>query len=286
MSSHSEDAWQAVKKCAIGALLANMALMQLGLHALTHGAAQAALADAIEQADEGARERLLEIQSLWRELPDIYDLIQKLVQTEAISGDDGIARCAVGFDAAAQLSPAASVALYSLGREDILDKATAEVVDELRNLGLLGRDRSALQIGCGIGRFLAALAPELSRVVGLDVFHGMLAQARSRCAGRENVELLLGEGRGFSSLPDACFDLVLAVDSFPYLVAAGADIVKSNFAEIRRVLLPKGRLLIFNYSYRGRLRDRGGTRSIGTRPFRPCRSDRARASLPKQLGQL
>lgn len=189
-----------------------------------------------------------------------------------------IDQIAAAFDSAARISPAGSVALYSLGREDILEKATAEVVAYLRSEGLLGAERSALEIGCGIGRFLTALAPELARLAGLDISQEMLRQARRRCKDISNIALLRGSGHDFLGLPSRSFDLVLAIDVFPYLVKVGWDTVESNLREARRELRSKRRLLIFNFSYRGdqsdchdvlRLAAKTGynVRRCGARPF-------------------
>lgn len=242
---------QALRECATGALSANMALMRLCLDTPDRRRALRILQNAIDRESGAARDRLLEVETLWRETPDAFDLIRTIARTESVDGGDGIARCAAGFDVVADVSPIASVALYSLGREDILLQATAEVVDDLRREGLLRHDYRLLDIGCGSGRFLAALAPELWHVVGVDVSANMLAHARRRCADFSNVELLLGDGRRFAALPDASFGLALAVDSFPYIIAAGDDVTRANLEEARRLLRPDGRLIIINYSYRG-----------------------------------
>jgi SAM-dependent methyltransferase len=85
----------------------------------------------------------------------------------------------------------------------------------------------------------------------------MAATARERTAAQSNVAVLRTSGRDLSALRDASFDLVLAVDSFPYLVAGGAELAAGHVAEAHRVLRPRGVLLILNFSYRGDLaRDR------------------------------
>jgi hypothetical protein len=48
---------------------------------------------------------------------------------------------------------------------------------------------------------------------------------------------------------DGAFDLVLAVDSFPYLHLSG--IAEPMLGETARVLAPGGDLVVLNYSYRG-----------------------------------
>jgi ubiquinone/menaquinone biosynthesis C-methylase UbiE len=246
----------ALARCASGALSANMALFQLLCSAPSAEAARLALESAIAAAAGAERARLLEAQSLWRDTPRAFELLEALDQrylAQIASADPGdpIAQIAAAYDAIAELSPSGSVASYSLGREDLLEQATAEVVDDLRQERLLRLDYRAIEIGCGIGRFLVALSPELAAVTGVDVSTKMLAHARERCASLANVELVQGDGRGLQALPDNHFNLALAIDSFPYIVEAGDEAVLSNLEEVHRVLRPQGRFLIFNYSYRG-----------------------------------
>jgi ubiquinone/menaquinone biosynthesis C-methylase UbiE len=106
-----------------------------------------------------------------------------------------------------------------------------------------------VEVGCGIGRFVAALAPEVAHVTGLDVSEGMIARARERCASCPNVTLHVSSGRDLSGLGDGAADLVLGADVFPYLVQAG--VAGMHVTEAARVLRPGGHLLILNYSYRG-----------------------------------
>ena len=76
---------------------------------------------------------------------------------------------AAAFDRLAARSPEASVALYSLGQPELLAAATREVVDLMNDWRLLAPDRDVLDLGCGIGRFLVALAPKVRSVLGLDL---------------------------------------------------------------------------------------------------------------------
>src|SRR5262249_3900326 len=80
---------------------------------------------------------------------------------------DGVARWGRFFDQAVRRSPERSVALYSHGDPDLLRAATDAVVTRLRDWGLVRRGARVLDLGCGIGRVAAALAPEVGEVLGL-----------------------------------------------------------------------------------------------------------------------
>ena len=164
---------------------------------------------------------------------------------------DPVASAAALFDAWVQASEEASVALYSFGDPALLAVATAEVVQLFEAWELLGDDRVILQIGCGIGRFEAALAGRVQAAYGIDVSAAMIAAARRRCAALPTVHLHTCSGRDLGLFGSEKFDLVYVVDTFPYLHMAGADLVVQHFQEVHRVLKPRGSFVILNYSYRG-----------------------------------
>jgi len=168
----------------------------------------------------------------------------------AESVEQGVAFCRNLFDWSVAQSSESSVALYSLGNPAILDAATQEVVELLVARHWVTAARDVLEIGCGIGRFERALAPKVRTITGIDVSPRMIEQARARCAGLDNVSLLACTGYDLAPFADASFDLVMAVDSFPYLVQSGMALVERHFEEARRVLRPGGDLVIFEFSYR------------------------------------
>jgi SAM-dependent methyltransferase len=108
-----------------------------------------------------------------------------------------------------------------------------------------------LDLGCGNGRFLSALAPRVRFALGIDVSPGMLAAARRRCALMDNAACVRTSGRDLSAVADGSIDLLCAIDAFPYLVQCGGDVAARHIHEAARVLRPGGSLLIINYSYRG-----------------------------------
>ncbi|HEY0778641.1 MAG TPA: GNAT family N-acetyltransferase, partial [Gemmatirosa sp.] len=115
-----------------------------------------------------------------------------------------------------------------------------------------------LEIGCGIGRFEQALAPRVSLAVGVDVSPGMLAAAHRRAtalpaAARDAAAFVRTGGRDLAMFRDAAFDLVLAVDAFPYVFAGGPTLANATVAEMARVVRPGGDVVIVNFSYRSDL---------------------------------
>jgi SAM-dependent methyltransferase len=166
----------------------------------------------------------------------------------ARSVEEGIAFCERLFDWSVQQSEEASVALYSLGNPQLLELATEEIVSQLTAWGTVTKDTALLDIGCGIGRLLVALAPKVRSATGIDVSTEMVKTARRRCAPFSNLTVIKGDGRGLGNLENEAFDVAIAVDSFPYLKQSGYPLVERFFAESARVLKPGGQLVILNYS--------------------------------------
>lgn len=151
------------------------------------------------------------------------------------------------FDRLAAEAPEAGVALYSLGDPELLDAATRELVDVI-DVWTHIEGRELLDFGCGIGRVARDLARRGAKVTGLDVSPAMIDEAERRGGP---VRYLVGNGHDLSGLADGSFDIVLAADSFPYLVAS--DLIARHLREMARVLRPGGSLVVFNWSYRGDL---------------------------------
>lgn len=96
---------------------------------------------------------------------------------------------------------------------------------------------TALDVGCGEGRFCRQLAAEGIRTVGIDPTEALVARARELDPDGdyrlESAEAL--------SCHDAGFDLVVS-----YLTLIDIDGLDEAAAEMTRVLKPGGRLLIAN----------------------------------------
>jgi SAM-dependent methyltransferase len=252
---------ETLRQCLARALPPGIALMRLAEAARDASELAAALAESAERAGAGpappgTRRRRDEIALLLRDHPDTWRTVKDVLHAMgdgrgADSGGDPVDRWTAAFDRAARLSPEAGVALYALGDPALLAAATGEVAALMARWDLLGSDRALLEIGCGIGRFQAALAARAQLVVGLDISAAMLALAKERCAGHANAHFIRGSGRDLAAIGDGRLDLVFAVDSFPYLVHAGPNLALRHLRESARVLKPGGDLFIANFSYRG-----------------------------------
>jgi SAM-dependent methyltransferase len=240
---------EVLERCAAGALSPNLAVMQLLIAARSPAEAQDAIAAAVTARD---CEALRDVRRLFDTHGGAWKLVREMLasvdHTAAGRSTRDIGRA---FDRAAALSPAASVALYSLGSEALLADATSEIIAWLQAMKLIAAGRRVLDLGCGIGRLEPGLAPQVSHVLGIEVSPRMAALARMRCAALRNVAFILTSGRDLAPIADASMDLIVAVDSFPYVVQSGAGLAQRHIEEAARILEPGGDLVMFNFSYRG-----------------------------------
>ncbi len=249
-----------LSRCVDGKLSAPVALMHLLIETedadAVRGAVTGFTRDLADSAQGlAAQGRARELEHLMETNIDGCRRIAAMLRADmdsskpAPSVEEGIAFCERLFDWSVQQSEEASVALYSLGNADLLDQATAEIVSQLHEWRLVSRQSDILDVGCGIGRLLVALAPEVRRAVGIDVSAEMVKAAQRRCAPYENVTVMKGDGYGLGAVSGEKFDLVIAVDSFPYLRQSGYALVQRFVSDSARVLKAGGELVILNYSY-------------------------------------
>lgn len=130
-------------------------------------------------------------------------------------------------------------ALYRHRDEDEAERAVDLVIDRLARQGLAPAGSTRiLDIACGSGRHLAALAARGFDAIGLDLSPHLLREAADRRPGR----LVRGDMR-FLPFAGASFDVALSMfTSFGYFASRDEDRVM--LAESRRVLKPGGRLVL------------------------------------------
>lgn len=240
-----------LRRCEAGAASPAVALMDMLIATEDHEAVRALLARA-STASEAARAIAALFAANEAGCARVASMLQSGVDSppENATVDAGIAFCRKLFDWSVRQSEEASVALYSLGNPEILRVATREIVTVLAAWGVLHSSARVLDVGCGIGRMEEALAPRVAEIHGIDVSEEMVDVARRRCGAFANVRIDACSGRDLGAFADGSFDLVLAVDSMPYLVQSGLPLVATHFAEARRVLRARGELVILNFSYR------------------------------------
>jgi SAM-dependent methyltransferase len=157
------------------------------------------------------------------------------------------------YDRAAAVSPEAAVAAYSLADPEILAAATAEIIAWLDARRLLDPTHDVLDLGCGIGRIAGVIAHRVRSVTGTDISFTMLSEASRRLGAYANARLIQTAGAQFP-IVDQAMDLVIAMDTFPYIFLAG--LAEESFAELARILRLGGCVVIVNLSYRGLDADR------------------------------
>ena len=189
-------------------------------------------------------------------LTQVTALVEGGLADLAAAGSGGVGAIRALFDGAVAIAPEASVALYSLGSSEILDRATSEITARLAEWKLLRLDLTVLDIGCGIGRIELALAPLVGTITAVDISHRMIDEARRRCCDLANVNFQQCNGRDLTAFADRSFDLILAIDSFPCMFAADPEIAARHIHDCARLLRSGGTLLILNFSYRGDEADR------------------------------
>jgi SAM-dependent methyltransferase len=109
----------------------------------------------------------------------------------------------------------------------------------LGSLGLeAGPGDRVLDVGCGLGRLVRALAPRVAHVTALDVSPEMLSRAQELNAGLGNVEWVLGDGVTLGGIEDASHDAIVCHLVFEHLPDPALPL--GYVSEFARVLRPFG----------------------------------------------
>jgi SAM-dependent methyltransferase len=146
-----------------------------------------------------------------------------LINSSTNPGDDG-------WDASAQAWIAEMGQDGDWGRRHVLDTPMLERVS-------LGDYATALDLGCGEGRFCRRLQALGIATIGIDPTAALIERARALDAAGD-YRVARAEAL---DLDDACVELVVA-----YLSLIDIADLQAAIAECARVLKPRGRLLIAN----------------------------------------
>jgi ubiquinone/menaquinone biosynthesis C-methylase UbiE len=100
-----------------------------------------------------------------------------------------------------------------------------------------------LDIACGTGEFERLILSEHpdQQMIGIDISEKMLDLAREKCSGHPTVAFVKADASALP-FPDHSFELVISANSLHYF-----DKPSASLAEMRRVLLPRGTLVILDW---------------------------------------
>ena len=115
---------------------------------------------------------------------------------------------------------------------------------------------SLLEIGCGPGRLLARMAPQVRTAVGVDISLTMLHHARENCIGQTNVALVLSGGADLAFLRDRVFRLVVM---HAVAIHMPLELIRRTLLEGQRVTAPGGR---FRFTLNRKPTDAGETDEV------------------------
>jgi ubiquinone/menaquinone biosynthesis C-methylase UbiE len=113
-------------------------------------------------------------------------------------------------------------------------------LDLVRAHARLGRRDVVLDVGCGNGHHLLALAGEIAAGIGVDLSHGMIRAARARlasCPWPERVTFALDDAARLARVANGSIDLVTCIGALEHMLDKPAVL-----ASMYRVLRPGGRL--------------------------------------------
>jgi 2-polyprenyl-6-hydroxyphenyl methylase/3-demethylubiquinone-9 3-methyltransferase len=108
----------------------------------------------------------------------------------------------------------------------------------LRRCYAVTQDAVLLEIGCGTGIHLLALAGEFARAIGTDISRAMIAAATAavqRSPAKERIDLHVDAGEELKTVTDGSIDVVLCVGAFEHMLHK-AQVLR----QVYRVLKPSG----------------------------------------------
>ena len=124
-------------------------------------------------------------------------------------------------------------------------------IDTLRQLQIcvgINADDVVLEIGAGVGRVGAVIAPLCKEWIGTDVSENMVTHIRERLSAHSNVRAIATSGFDLTPIPSNSIDLVYCTVVFMHL----DEWDRYNYVlEALRVLKPGGRFYVDNVNLMG-----------------------------------
>lgn len=98
------------------------------------------------------------------------------------------------------------------------------------------KDTEALEIGCGYGRIMYALADHVKSIIGVDLHEGPLKKAKEVLKDKPYAFAYLCDGQSIP-LNDQCIDFIYSMSAMQHMPRS---VVKKYVDECVRVLKPSG----------------------------------------------
>lgn len=126
-----------------------------------------------------------------------------------------------------------------------------EEVDEYRDYVIklaephIGKDKRVLEIGCGSGEIMFAIAPNVDSYIGLDPSEMVQSKNQQAIAQKglsDKIELVTGFADEIDSLSDAPFDLIILASSVQFF--PGTLYLQQVIEKALAILAPDGAILI------------------------------------------
>jgi len=127
-------------------------------------------------------------------------------------------------------------------RDRLLSKKIGLIERQLRKVGISGSGMG-LDVGCGQGWYLGALAKAGHRMSGIDLSGGQLRKAAANLRQEQIVTHVLAQADAqVLPFPDDTFDFAYSINAFHHLSSAEAQ--AKSLREIVRVLRPGGTFVL------------------------------------------
>ncbi|MBC7543478.1 MAG: class I SAM-dependent methyltransferase [Candidatus Sericytochromatia bacterium] len=126
--------------------------------------------------------------------------------------------------------------------------AEVEIAELMHGLSLR-RDEVVWDAGCGTGRLIPFLAPQVAKVIATDYSPASIEVLKAKCLAApwgSKVEAFAADMAQPCGLSDASVDRIISLQAFQHVDPAGRQVA---LAEFRRVLRPQGRLTLVVYAY-------------------------------------
>ncbi|MCB0334081.1 MAG: methyltransferase domain-containing protein, partial [Bdellovibrionales bacterium] len=99
------------------------------------------------------------------------------------------------------------------------------------------KEKTILELGCGVGRLLHAAIPVYHKVIGVDVSTSALHKADELLGKHDNLQLIAGNGIDLSEIPSSSIDVLF---SFAAITSVPTEVIAGYLREMHRVMKPEG----------------------------------------------